>query len=101
MWLLPFSEVLSMLLPDRSPDHIRNNPAVADEILRANVIRVERIGSTLAGLPLWLARIGPDEGLGATACSTSPEAAVRTLMERLEEVTWPWDETWKDRPSNG
>lgn len=63
---------------------------MADEILRANQIRVERIGKS------WLARIGPDDGSGLLATGTTGEDAVNQLTLLISRCGWVWDESWRD-----
>jgi hypothetical protein len=80
------------MIPDRSPDTIRSEAhPVADEIDKANVIRLERHGRT------WRALVGPDRASGVQETGDTPRLALVNLAARCEALGWVWDETWRDR----
>lgn len=77
--------------PDRRTDFTQLEPALADEIDKANVIRLERRNGR------WIARIGPNDLSGHAVSAASPISAIRRLAVDLANIDWPFDDTWRER----
>jgi hypothetical protein len=70
---------------------------MGDEIENANVIRVQTL-PLLVGQrrPQWNASLGPTGAGAIHAIGSTPEAAVRKLLDRIPQG-WPWDESWREK----
>lgn len=64
---------------------------MADEIAKANVIRVTREGRG------WCALIGPDAQVGVVGTGPSAISALFNLVWQLAKNGWCWDASWRER----